>query len=98
MKNFARCLIILFLINCVSTIHAQEWIPYVPEITIVEQTRTSYVSQPVYKPSPRVIYQYVPCTVYQNVVIENQYMFRKTQTVVSRPATQWILQPVVIYQ
>lgn len=98
MKNLARCLVILFLVGISSNLYAQEWIPYVPEQIVVEQTRTSYFSQPVYRPSAMVVYQHVPCTIYQNVVVENQYLFRKTQTVVSRPTTQWILQPVVIYR
>jgi len=97
MQNLARCLVMLFLMGAYSNSYAQEWIPY-QATPIIEQTTTSYFSQPVYRPSTTVIYQYVPCTVYQNVVIENQYIFRKTQTVVSRPTTQWILQPVVIYR
>ena len=98
MKNFARCSVILFLMGISYSGYAQEWIPYVPETTVVEQTRTSYFSQPVYRPSAMIVYQYVPCAVYQNVVVENQYIFRKTQAVVSRPTTQWILQPMVIYR
>jgi hypothetical protein len=45
-----------------------------------------------------VIYQWVPYAAQQNVVVEQHKLFCRTQTVVTRPYTQWIMQPVVIYR
>jgi hypothetical protein len=44
------------------------------------------------------VYQWVPYPVQQNIVVEQQRFFCKTQTVISRPATQWVLQPIVVYR
>lgn len=91
MKTLARCCVMLFLMG-VSSTYAQEWIPYqqyaepVPQMVYVQQ------------PQPVLVYQYVPYTVQQNIVVEKRCLFVKTQTVVTRPVTQWIYQPVVVYR
>lgn len=92
MKNFARCLVMLFLMGVSSNLYAQEWIPYQQYVEPIPQT--VYVQQP----QPVLIYQYVPYTVQQNIVVEKRCLFVKTQTVVSRPVIQWIYQPVLIYR
>lgn len=90
MKNYARCLVMLFLMGVSSNSYAQEWVAYnqYPQ----PQVQTIYVqSQPV------IVYQWVPYAIQQNVVVEQRRLFCVNQTVVSRPTIQWILQPVVIY-
>ena len=94
MKNLARCFVMLMLINVGSNLYAQEWIPYQKPIQPVVQTQVVYV----YQPQPVVVYQWVPYSVQQNVIIEQQRLFCKTQTIVSRPYTQWVIQPVVVYR
>jgi hypothetical protein len=90
MKNLARCLVMLMLMSVASNVYAQNWVAYQE----VVQTQTTYIPQP----QPVVVYQWVPYVSQQNFVIEKQRIFCKTQTVVSRPFTQWVLQPVVIYR
>jgi len=82
----------LFLMGVSSNLYAQEWIPYQQYVEPIPQT--VYVQQP----QPVLIYQYVPYTVQQNIVVEKRCLFVKTQTVVSRPVIQWIYQPVLIYR
>lgn len=93
MKNFARCLVMLFLMGVSSNLYAQEWVTYNQYVQSQPQIQTVYV-----QPQPVVVYQWVPYTVQQNVVVEQRRLFCVNQTVVSKPATQWILQPVVIYR
>jgi hypothetical protein len=50
------------------------------------------------QPQPVVIYQWVPYSVQQNVVVEQRRLFCINQTVISRPIVQWVLQPMVIYR
>ena len=93
MKNFARCLVMIFLMGVSSNLYAQEWVAYNQYVQPQPQIQAVYVqSQPV------VIYQWVPYTVQQNVVVEQKRLFCVNQTVVSRPTVQWILQPVVVYR
>jgi hypothetical protein len=93
MKNFARCLVILFLMGVSSNLYAQEWIGYNQYIQTQPQIQTVYM-----QPQPVVIYQWVPYSVQQNVVVEQRRFFCVNQTVISRPVVQWVLQPVVIYR
>jgi len=94
MKNLSMCFVMLMLIGVGSNLYAQEWIPYQEHTQPVVQTQVVYVQQP----QPIVIYQWVPYVVQQNVIVEQQKLFCRTQTVVTRPYTQWIMQPVVIYR
>ena len=93
MKNFARCLVMIFLMGVSSNLYAQEWVAYNQYVQPQPQIQTVYV-----QPQPLVIYQWVPYTVQQNVVVEQRRLFCVNQTVVSRPTVQWILQPIVIYK
>lgn len=89
MKNLARCLFMIFLIGISSSLYAQEWVAY-----------QQYV-QPVYappQPQPVIVYQWIPYTVQQNVIVEKRCFLHINQTVVTRPTVQWVLQPVVIYR
>jgi len=90
MKNLARCLVMLMLMSVGSNVYAQNWVPYQG----VVQTQTVYAPQP----EPVIIYQWVPYVTQQNFVIEQQRLFCKKQTVITKPITQWVLQPVVIYR
>ncbi len=94
MKNLARCLVMSMIMGVGSNLYAQNWIPYQEPVQPVVQTQVVYVAQP----QPVVVYQWVPYVVQQNVIVEQQRLFCRTQTVVSRPYTQWIIQPVVIYR
>jgi len=94
MKNLVRCFVAILLISVGSNSYAQNWIPYQEPIQPVVQTQVVYVAQP----QPVVVYQWIPYVVQQNVIVEQQRLFCRTQTVVSRPYTQWIIQPVVIYR
>jgi hypothetical protein len=94
MKNLVKCFIVIMLMSVGSSLYAQNWIPYQEPIQPVVQTQVVYV----YQPQPVVIYQWVPYTVQQNVIVEQQRIFCRTQTVVTKPVTQWIFQPVVIYR
>lgn len=93
MKNFARCLVMLFLMGVSSNLYAQEWVAYNQYVQLQPQIQTVYV-----QPQPVVVYQWVPYTIQQNVVVEQRRLFCVNQTVVSKPTVQWILQPVVIYR
>ena len=93
MKNFARCLVMLFLMGVSSNSYAQEWVAYNQYVEPQPQIQTVYV-----QPQPVVVYQWVPYTIQQNVVVEQRRLFCVSQTVVSKPTIQWILQPVVIYK
>lgn len=93
MKKFARCLVMLFLMGVSSNLYAQEWVAYNQYVQPQPQIQTVYV-----QPQPVVVYQWVPYTVQQNVVVEQRRLFCVNQTVVSKPTIQWILQPVVIYR
>jgi len=94
MKNLSMCFVMLMLIGVGSNLYAQEWIPYQEHTQPVVQTQVVYMQQP----QPVVVYQWVPYVVQQNVIVEQQKLFCRTQTVVTRPYTQWIMQPVVIYR
>jgi hypothetical protein len=94
MKNLVICFVMLMLIGVGSNNYAQERIPYQEHIQPVVQTQIVYVQQP----QPVVVYQWIPYVSQQNVIVEQQRLFYRTQTVVTRPYTQWILQPVVIYR
>jgi hypothetical protein len=76
-----------------SSLYAQNWVPYQENIQPV-QTQFVYVQQP----QPVMVYQWVPYVVQQNIIVEQQRLFCRTQTVVSRPYTQWVIQPVVVYR
>ena len=93
MKNFARCLVMLFLMGVSSNMYAQEWVAYNQYVQPQPQIQTVYV-----QPQPVLIYQWVPYTVQQNIVVERRYFLHINQTVVSRPTVQWVLQPMVIYK
>jgi hypothetical protein len=94
MKNLVICFVMLMLIGVGSNGYAQEWIAYQEPVQPVVQTQVVYVQQH----QPVVIYQWVPYTSQQNFVVEQQRIFCKTQTIVSRPFTQWVLQPMVVYR
>lgn len=93
MKNFARCLVMLFLMGVSSNMYAQEWVAYNQYVQPQPQIQTVYV-----QPQPVLIYQWVPYTVQQNIVVEQRRLFCVNQTIVNRPTVQWILQPVIIYR
>lgn len=93
MKNFTRCLVILFLMGVSSNLYAQEWVAYSPYVQSQPPIQTIYV-----QPQPVIIYQWVPYNVQQNLIVEQRRLFCVNQTIVSRPVTQWILQPIVIYR
>ena len=76
-----------------SNLYAQEWVGYNQYIQTQPQIQTVYM-----QPQPVVIYQWVPYSVQQNVVVEQRRFFCVNQTVISRPVVQWVLQPVVIYR
>lgn len=91
-----KYLILLATLFMVTEAYAQEWIAYQPYPQAVVQQNIVYPVVPV--PQPVVIHQWVPYPVQQNIVVEQHCLFRRTQTVVSKPAVQWVYQPVVIYR
>ena len=91
MKNFARCLVMLFLMGVSSNLYAQEWVAYNQYVQPQSQIQTIYV-----QPQPVIVYQWVPYTVQQNVIVEQRRLFCVNQTVVNRPAVQWVLQPIMV--
>jgi hypothetical protein len=93
MTNLARCSVVLFLIGVSSNLYAQEWVGYNQYVQPQPQVQTVYL-----QPQPVVIYQWVPYSVQQNVVVEQRRFFCINQTVISRPIVQWVLQPMVIYR
>ena len=93
MKNFARCLVMLYLFGTSSNLYAQEWVAYNPYIQHQPQVQTVYI-----QPQPIIVYQWTPYTVQQNIVVEQRRLFCVNQTVVNRPVVQWVLQPIVIYR
>ena len=93
MKNLVRYFVMFMLISIGSETYAQNWMPY-QEVQQGVQTQIVYIQQP----QPVVIYQWVPYTAQQNIIVEQQRLFCKTQTIITRPFTQWVLQPMVIYR
>lgn len=91
-----KAIIAGFLISICSVVNAQEFIQQQIYSPPVVQSNVVYPVSPAQ--NPIVVYQWVPYTVQENVVIEHYYMFRKTQTVVSRPIVRWVYQPVLIYR
>lgn len=71
---------------------ASEWIPYVPQARIVQET---IVQQPIVN-VPQVYYQWVPYTVSQPVIVERRCLLFKRTVVEYVPVVQWVYQPVVI--
>jgi hypothetical protein len=94
MKNLARCFVILVALS--SNTYAQNWIPYQEPIQPAVPTQVVYLQPP--QPQPVIVYQWVPYIAQQNMIVEQQRLFCRTQTIVTRPITQWVLQPVVIYR
>ena len=91
--NIARCFIFLC-ISLGSSVYAQDWIPFQghnPPV-IINQQHTIPIYQPV------IVYQWVPYTVQQNIIVEQKYLLCKKQTVITQPVTQWIYQPVILYR
>jgi hypothetical protein len=93
MKQMLIAIILIFGYAFGSSAYSQEWIAYQnlqppPQVQVVHSVQY----QPV------VVYQWVPYVVQQNVVVEQQCLFRRTQTIITKPTIQWILQPVVIYR
>jgi hypothetical protein len=94
MKNLARCLIAILLISTGSNLYAQNWVSYQEPVQPTVPNQIVYIQQS----QPVVIYQWVPYIVQQNVVVEQQRLFCRTQTVITKPYIQWVLQPMVIYR
>lgn len=94
MKNLARCVILFILMGLSSNLYAQNWIPYQEVVRPVTQTQIIYIHQP----QPFIIYQWIPYTSHQNIIVEQQRIFCRTQTIVNKPFTQWVLQPVIVYR
>jgi hypothetical protein len=94
MKNLARCFVMLCIMGVSSLAYAQEWVAYREIVQPAPQTEMVYIAQP----QPVVVYQWVPYVVQQNVIVEQHRLFCRTQTVMTRPFTQWVLQPVVVYR
>jgi len=92
-----KYLIVLATLFVSTEIFAQEWVPYQPYTTTVVQPSISYSSIPIVQ-QPVIIYQWVPYSIQQNTIVEQYCLFRKTQTIISKPAVQWIYQPVIIYR
>ena len=92
MNKFARCLVILFSMIVSSNLYAQEWVAY--NQYVQPPIHTVYIQQS----QPVIVYQWVPYTVQQNVIVEQKCLFYVNQTVVARPTVQWFLQPMVIYR
>lgn len=95
MKTLARCLVMFVVISLCGNSFADEWIPYRENYVPIIEPRVTYIV-PQYQPV--VYYQPVPYVVYQNVVVENRCLFHRTQTLVTRPITQYYYQPVVLYR
>lgn len=92
-----KYIIVLATLFMGTTAYAQEWIAYQTYTQpVIQQTITYPVVQ--LPPQPAVIYQWVPYSVQQNIVVEQHCLFRRTQTVISRPAVQWVYQPVIVYR
>lgn len=96
MKNLARCSMLFCIIGLSNTIFAQEWIPYQQNTQVLVEQRT--IVEPVRYYQPVVYYQPVPYVIQQNMIVEKQCLFHRTQTVITRPVTYWIYQPVILYR
>lgn len=94
MKYVIAALIVLF---TGTLTYAQEWISYQPYPQPIIQQTITYPVVPL-PPQPAIIYQWVPYSAQQNIIVEQHCLFRRTQTLISRPTVQWVYQPVVIYR
>ena len=75
---------------------ASEWIPYVPQARIVQET---IVQQPIiqYQQTvPQVYYQWIPYVVSQPVITERRCLIFKRTIVENVPVIQWVYQPMVL--
>ena len=91
-----KYLIALATLFIATEIYAQEWIAYQQYPQPVVQQNIVYPIVPVHQPV--IVHQWVPYPIQQNIVVEQHCLFRRTQTVISRPTIQWVYQPVVIYR
>jgi len=92
MRTTIFIIVSLFGISCGAT----EWIPYVPQRTIVQET---VVQQPIiqYQQTvPQVYYQWVPYVVNQPVITERRCLIFKRTIVENVPVIQWVYQPMVL--
>lgn len=92
-----KYLIILAILFTSTEIFAQEWVSYQPYPVTIVQNNINYYPIPVVQ-QPIVVYQWVPYSTQQNIVVEQYCLFRRTQTVISKPAIQWVYQPAIIYR
>lgn len=95
MNNIARCFVMFFIISLCGQTFADEWIAYRENITHIVEPKIDYIV-PQYQPV--IYYQPVPYVVYQNIIVEKQCFFHRTQTIVTKPVTQYYYQPVVLYR
>lgn len=90
------CTILIYSLLCTTSVYAQEWIAYQQLSPPVVQTTSVVHVLP--SPQPVVIYQWVPYTTHQSVVVEQYCLFRRIQRITTQPVTQWIYQPIVVYR
>ena len=91
-----KYLIVLATLFIGTSSYAQEWIASQPYPQPIVPPSIVYPIVPVHQPV--VIYQWVPYATQQNIVVEQYCLFRRTQTVISRPTVQWVYQPVIVYR
>lgn len=91
-----KYLIVLATLFIGTSAYAQEWIAAQPYPQPIAAPSIVYPIVPV--PQPVVVYQWVPYAAQQNIVVEQHCLFRRTQTVISRPTVQWVYQPVIVYR
>lgn len=94
MKKLIQSIIVFMLMSIASNLYAQNWIPYQENTHTIIPVQSVYI----YQPQPTIVYQWIPYVSQQNIIVEQQRLFCRTQTVVNRPFTQWVLQPVVVYR
>ena len=96
MNKIYRTILFFFLLSNIT--YGQNWIPYQGYYPPVNQEINTYPITIVHQPQPTLVYQLTPVTYYQNLIVEQRFLCRTTQTVVAQPIVYWIYKPVVIYR
>ena len=99
MKIFLTALSCLFFLQHSLYANPNEWIPYVPnapvanyQAPVLMETQQTIVT--TIRPSPVIVYNWVPVYINQPVVYEKYSIFCRQRIVVQQPVIYWVYRPI----
>lgn len=96
MSKLYNAILFVFLLSNLS--YGQNWIPYQEYRLPVNQVNNFYYTNTIVQPQPILVYQLTPITYYHNIIVEQRFLCRTTQSVVAQPMVYWVYTPIVIYR